>query len=94
MKLSVVLITYNEEANIKECLDSVAWADEIVLVDSGSADRTLELPAILRRVFLKMRLKTLRPRRISRLITPQGIGFFRLTPTSGYRKLWPVKSGS
>ena len=42
MKLSVVLITHNEEANIKECLDSVAWADEIVLVDSGSVDRTLE----------------------------------------------------
>lgn len=43
MKLSVVLITHNEEINITDCLDSVAWADEIVIVDSGSTDRTLEL---------------------------------------------------
>ncbi len=42
MKLSAVLIAYNEEANIQECLGSAAFADEIVLVDSGSTDRTLE----------------------------------------------------
>lgn len=42
-KLSVVMITKNEEKNIERCLQSVLWADEIVLLDSGSSDKTLEL---------------------------------------------------
>jgi glycosyltransferase involved in cell wall biosynthesis len=41
--LSVVTITLNEERNIARCLRSVAWADETVVVDSFSRDRTLEL---------------------------------------------------
>ncbi len=41
--LSVFIITLNEEQNIRPCLESVAWADEIVVVDSGSRDRTLEI---------------------------------------------------
>jgi glycosyltransferase involved in cell wall biosynthesis len=43
MKLSVVVITKNEEAVIARCLESVAWADEIVVVDSGSSDRTVDI---------------------------------------------------
>jgi len=42
-QLSVTVITLNEEKNIRECLESVAWADEIVVVDSGSSDRTVEI---------------------------------------------------
>lgn len=42
-KLSVTVITLNEEKEIGGCLESVAWADEIVVVDSGSADRTVEI---------------------------------------------------
>ncbi len=41
--LSVVIITCNEEANIGRCLKSVAWADEIIVVDSGSTDDTREI---------------------------------------------------
>ena len=41
--LSVVVITFNEEANIEACLASVSFADEIVILDSGSTDRTVEL---------------------------------------------------
>jgi glycosyltransferase involved in cell wall biosynthesis len=41
--LSVVIITLNEEHAIAECLASVAWADEIIVVDSGSTDKTLEI---------------------------------------------------
>jgi glycosyltransferase involved in cell wall biosynthesis len=41
--LSVIVITRDEEANIADCLASVAFASEIVVVDSGSADRTVEL---------------------------------------------------
>ncbi len=41
--LSVAVITLNEERNIAACLDSVQWAGEIVVCDSGSQDRTLEI---------------------------------------------------
>ena len=41
--LSVVIITLNEEAKVKDCLESVAWADEIVVVDSFSKDNTVEI---------------------------------------------------
>ncbi len=43
VNLSIILITKNEEKNIRECLDSVAWANEIIIVDSGSTDRTLDI---------------------------------------------------
>lgn len=42
-RLSAVLISLNAEAHLRECLQSVAWADEIVVLDSGSTDAT---PAI------------------------------------------------
>lgn len=44
-RLSVIIITYNEEKNIRDCLDSVEWADEIVVVDSHSQDRTRQIAA-------------------------------------------------
>jgi glycosyltransferase involved in cell wall biosynthesis len=43
LSLSVVIITFNEESNLARTLASVAWADEIVIVDSGSTDRTREV---------------------------------------------------
>lgn len=41
--LSVVIITRNEAANIRGALESVAWADECVVVDSGSTDETARI---------------------------------------------------
>lgn len=41
--LSVVIITKNEEANIRRCLSSVQWADEIIVLDSGSEDNTVAI---------------------------------------------------
>ncbi len=41
--LSVIVTTYNEEANIGECIASVLWADEVLVVDSFSSDRTVEI---------------------------------------------------
>jgi glycosyltransferase involved in cell wall biosynthesis len=43
MKISATIITLNEEANIRDACDSLAWADEIVVVDSGSTDKTREI---------------------------------------------------
>ncbi|MGS1115913.1 glycosyltransferase family 2 protein [Castellaniella sp. UC4442_H9] len=47
MSLSVVIITKNEAAHIVDCLDSVAFADEIIVLDSGSTDATRELARAL-----------------------------------------------
>ena len=41
--VSVTVITRDEAANIEACLASVAWADEILVVDCGSTDRTVDL---------------------------------------------------
>jgi glycosyltransferase involved in cell wall biosynthesis len=43
MKISVTFITLNSEKTLKPVLEAVSWADEIVLVDSGSIDKTLEI---------------------------------------------------
>ncbi|MGI8466438.1 glycosyltransferase family 2 protein [Pectobacterium punjabense] len=42
-KLSIVLITKNESNVLEECLQSANWADEIIIVDSGSTDSTVEI---------------------------------------------------
>jgi len=42
-KVSVTIITKNEEKNIERCLKSILWADEIVVVDTFSTDRTVEI---------------------------------------------------
>ncbi|MCK4261029.1 MAG: glycosyltransferase family 2 protein, partial [Halanaerobiales bacterium] len=41
--LSVIIITKNEEKNIRECLETVKWADEIVVIDEGSKDNTAKI---------------------------------------------------
>jgi glycosyltransferase involved in cell wall biosynthesis len=43
LALSVVVITKNEENRLADCLKSVEWADEIIVVDDQSTDRTLEI---------------------------------------------------
>ncbi len=43
--LSVAIVTCNEAANIRRTLESVKWADEIVVVDSGSTDGTVAMAA-------------------------------------------------
>lgn len=42
-KLAVIILTKNEEANIEAAMESAAFADEILVIDSGSTDRTKEL---------------------------------------------------
>ncbi|HUI96078.1 MAG TPA: glycosyltransferase family 2 protein [Xanthobacteraceae bacterium] len=44
-RLSAIIITKNEEANIAACLDGLAFCDERIVVDAGSTDRTAEIAA-------------------------------------------------
>jgi glycosyltransferase involved in cell wall biosynthesis len=41
--LTVITLTLNEERNIGACLESARWADELIVVDSGSTDRTIDI---------------------------------------------------
>lgn len=43
VQISAVIITFNEESNIAEAIESVSWADDVVVVDSESSDRTREI---------------------------------------------------
>ncbi len=43
MKISAVIIVFNEEANVGDVCETVKWADEIIIVDSNSIDRTVEI---------------------------------------------------
>ncbi len=42
-RLSVVMIVKNEAAMLPDCLESVSWADEIIVLNSGSQDRTADI---------------------------------------------------
>jgi glycosyltransferase involved in cell wall biosynthesis len=51
IRISAVIITFNEQDHIERCLQSLLWADEIVVVDSGSTDQT---PAICRKYRVRL----------------------------------------
>ena len=42
-RVSAIIVCFNEEGNIRACLESVRWCDETVVVDSRSTDRTLDI---------------------------------------------------
>ena len=43
LSISAIIITKNEEASIGKCLDSISWVDEIIVLDSGSTDKTVKI---------------------------------------------------
>ena len=45
LRLAALLLTYNEEANIERTLAALHWVPSILVIDSGSTDRTLEILA-------------------------------------------------
>jgi (heptosyl)LPS beta-1,4-glucosyltransferase len=45
--ISIIILTKNEEQFIERCICSVNWADEVIVLDSGSTDKTKEIAAYL-----------------------------------------------
>lgn len=43
MKISTVVLTRNEEKNIKECLEGLKWCDEVIVIDDNSTDKTVSI---------------------------------------------------
>ncbi len=43
MSVSILILTLNEAANLPRCLESVSWSDDVVVLDSGSIDGTVEI---------------------------------------------------
>lgn len=43
MDVSVLLLTHNEEANLPRCLAALDWCDDVIVVDSGSTDKTIDI---------------------------------------------------
>jgi glycosyltransferase involved in cell wall biosynthesis len=41
--ISAIILTHNEEKNIKDCLDSVSWCDEKIVIDDNSSDNTVHI---------------------------------------------------
>jgi glycosyltransferase involved in cell wall biosynthesis len=54
--LTALVITYNEEGNMKEVLDNLAFADEIIVVDSFSSDKTFEIASSFKNVKVVQRI--------------------------------------
>ncbi len=53
-RISVVVVTLNEEERLRACLESAAWADELVVVDAESADKTAQVAReFTERVFVR-----------------------------------------
>ena len=47
MNISAIILTKNAEEMIGDCIESVSFCDEVLLVDEGSTDRTVEIAKIL-----------------------------------------------
>ena len=62
--ISVIIHTLNEENNIRNCLESVKWADEIIIIDMYSDDKTLEIAgSYTDKIFMHERTNMVEPAR-------------------------------
>lgn len=84
MKISACIIAFNEENKIAEAVESAIWADEILVVDSESADRTRAIAESLGAKVLTKNGQVLPSKNNMPLIAPRTIGFSVSTPTSAF----------
>lgn len=55
-KLSAIILTRNEEKNIKECIDSISFANEVIVIDDYSSDKTRDIAKKLGAIIYKRKL--------------------------------------
>jgi glycosyltransferase involved in cell wall biosynthesis len=70
MNISVLIPTLNEEKNLPRCLESVSWSDDVVVFDSFSTDRTVEIARRAGARVIQRRYDTESGQRIASLSTP------------------------
>ena len=92
--VSVTVITLNEAANIEACLASVAWADEVLVVDSGSTDGTPDLARARGARVIVRDWPGYPARRTSRPARRRTTGSCPWTPTNASRRNWRRKFAS
>ncbi len=63
-RVSCTVLCHNEEANLEDCLKSVAWCDELVIVDSFSTDRTLDIARQFTPLVFQHRFEGFAPQRL------------------------------
>ena len=81
MKITATIITLNEERNIARAIESLRCCDEILMLDSGSTDRTMELAEKLGARVVEAHGAATPARRTGPPSKPPTTGFFRSTPT-------------
>ncbi|MEZ5312512.1 MAG: glycosyltransferase [Thermoanaerobaculia bacterium] len=74
-KISVIITTFNEEINVADCIHSVLWADEILLVDSFSTDQTVAIAENFRSRSCSVSTSARRRRRTGRSTESPTTGF-------------------
>ena len=52
--ISVIILTRNEERDLPRCLEALRWCDDVHVVDSGSADKTVPSHASMARMFMSI----------------------------------------
>jgi glycosyltransferase involved in cell wall biosynthesis len=82
-RVSVTIIAWNEEERLKACLESVAWADEIIVVDAESTDKTVQVAREFTDKIWVRRGPASPRRRISPWTRRRVSGSCPSTPTSG-----------
>lgn len=73
--ISIVILTKNEEKNILDCLETVLWADEIVVIDDYSQDRTID---VIKTFYPKKRIKIFK-RRLEDFSSQRNYGLSKAT---------------
>jgi hypothetical protein len=81
--LSVIIITKNEAHSIDGCLKSVAWADEIIVVDSAAPMRRLSYVKNMEQKYLEMTGRGLENKKIMLCLKLKVLGFYLLMQTNG-----------
>ena len=93
VKISATIITYNEERNLPRAIESLRCADEIVVIDSGSSDRTVEIAEKLGARVVESPWPGYAKQKNFAAEQASTIGFCRSTPTNRSARRWKARSG-